>query len=97
MRVVDDAGDSRVNTSQSRDQIAHVHVLRAIVEGEPLMRGRHVFADVAVRDDASKYAFPRVAVTVDESGNEDRIRCIDHFARSLETGANGGDFLALDQ
>src|SRR5205823_14494833 len=48
-------------------------------------------------DDPPKYAFPRVAVTVDESRNQDGIRCIDHLARYGEIGADRGDLLSLNQ
>ena len=48
-------------------EIADVDVVRAVVAREAVVRGRHVFADGAVRDDAPELTFPRMPVRVDES------------------------------
>ena len=61
------------------DQVADVDIVRAIVARESVVGGRHVFGDGAVRNDAAKLAFPRMAVRIDEPWNDDRVRGVDHL------------------
>ena len=58
VRIVDDAGDARIDASERSDQIADIHVVRAVITRESLMRSGHVCGDSAVRDDAPQLALP---------------------------------------
>src|SRR5262245_55640206 len=97
MRSVDDARNSRVDTSQRSDEIADIHVMRAVVKRESLMGRRHVLRDIAVWNDATENSLPGVTMAVYESWNHDRIRCIDDLACRLEIDPYGCYFLSLDQ
>ena len=79
VRVVDHARDAGVDAAERGDQVADVDIVRAIVAREPIVRRRHVIGDRAVRDDAAKLPFPRMAMRIDEPGNDDRVRGVDHL------------------
>src|SRR2546430_9028286 len=79
VRVVDDAGDARIDAAERSDQVADVHVMRTIIAREALVRRGHVSVDGAVGNDAPKLAFPGMTVSVNESGNNDRVRSVDHL------------------
>ena len=67
------------------------------MEREPLVRRRHILADIAIRNDPAEHAFPRMTMAVHKAGDDDRIRGIDHLAARLEIGANRCDLLTLNQ
>src|SRR5215831_10514496 len=68
-----------------------------VMKRESLMSRRHVLCNIAVRNDATKHSLPGVTVTVDESWNHDRIRCIDDLACRLEIRPYSCDLLSLNQ
>src|SRR5215475_1404202 len=101
VRVVDDAGDAGVDAAKRRDEVADVVVVRTVIPREPVVRGRHVLADRAVRNDPSELPFPRVPVRIDESWNDDRVGRVDHLGvrRRLELAApsDADDLFPFDQ
>jgi len=59
VRVIDDTGDSGIDTAKRGDQVAHVHIVRAVMEREALMGRGHVLSDIAIRKDAPEEIMQR--------------------------------------
>ena len=59
MRVIDDTGDSGIDTAKRGYQVAHVHIVRAVMEREALMGRGHVLSDIAIRNDAPEEIMQR--------------------------------------
>src|ERR1700730_8956379 len=100
VRVIDDAGDAGINAAKCRDEVADVHIVRAIVERKELMRGAHVVAKRGgIRNDAAKLAFPGRSVAGGEAREDDGIRRLDHLNLTwhLDPWSYGNDLLPLNQ
>ena len=99
MRIVDHAGDAGIDAAERGDEIAGIHVVGPIGLGEGLMRRGGVGVQGrGIGVDAAELAFPGMAMAIDEAGDEDRVRTVDHLrAGRFEVAADGDDLLALDQ
>ena len=98
MQVVDDAGDAGVDATERGHQVSDVHVVRPIERCKALVSSRHVIPDQAVGNDLTERCGPGVAVTVDESRDDDRARGINDLrpGRWPELTAHLNDVFPLD-
>src|SRR5262249_16747096 len=99
VRVIDDGSDARIDASKRCDQIPYVHVIRPVIASKTLMRRGRVCGNSAVGNDASKLAFPGMAVSIHKTRDDDGVPGIDHFGlrRRLQLRRHRDNLLSLDQ
>ena len=94
MRIVNDGGDACINAAQCRQQVADIHIGRAIVLGEREVRGvAVVFQTSGIRIDAAQLSLPGVAMRIHHPRHGDHVRSIDDTGtirlQILAYGRNG--------
>ena len=95
VRAVGDAGDAGVEQRQHRQEVADIHVVRAVFDREVAVQRLHVFRQVGVGDDAAELVLPAMAVSVDDAGHDDHPAHLDddRSAVSRRVGEVGADRL----
>ncbi len=99
MRIVDHAGNARVDAADGRQVVGGIVVLRPVSLGKGKMRRIAVVGKRRrIGIDAAQRRFPGMAVAIDKARHNDGVVRIDHLSvRGSERRRNGGDLLALDQ
>ena len=99
MRIVDHAGDARIDAADGRQIVADIMILRPIGLGEGPMRRVPVVGERRrVGIDAAKLVFPGMTAAIDEARHDDSVVRVDHLRiGGARIGYDGGDLLAFDQ
>ena len=99
VRIVDYAGDARIDAAQRGQIIADIVVLRPVRLGERQMRRVHIVGERRrIGIDAAQLAFPGMAVAIDQARHDNAIAGVDHLcARGIDLRRDGQNFGALDQ
>ena len=97
VRPVDERGDAGVDALERPGQVAGVDVLGAVQRREAVEHLHEVVVERGVGGAVADRRLPRVPVRVDEAGDHDVTRDVDHLGVGGEVLPHLNDRVALDQ
>ncbi len=97
LRQVGDGGDAGIERAQRADQIADIGVFRTVVIGGGAGNIAEIVREHAVGQHVAQRALIEVMVRVDEAGQDDHARRVDHGRVGADVRTHGGDPPVFDQ
>ena len=97
LRQVGDRGDAGIDRAQCTDQIADIGVFRPVMIGGRAGDVAEIIGQQPVRQHVAQRALIEVMMRVDEAGQHDHARRVDHARLGRDIRAARRDLLALDQ
>jgi hypothetical protein len=97
VRPVDECRDPGVQAFERAGQVARVDVVRCVDGRERVEDFDEIVVERRIGRTAADGCLPRVAVGVDEAGNDDLSGAIDHLGVRLDGAVDRGDLVVFDQ